>query len=56
MPQPPSFRLPLGMAVLLALSGCQVIKGIFDAGVWVGMVGVIVLVIIVGVVLSIFRR
>jgi hypothetical protein len=40
----------------VALSGCEAIKGIFKAGVWVGAVGVVAIVIIVALSISAFRR
>lgn len=40
------------LLVILALSGagCEVIGGIFKAGVWVGGLGVIVVIVLVGIV------
>jgi hypothetical protein len=40
----------------LALAGCEVIGTIFEAGMWVGVILVLVIVGIVGFVISRFRR
>jgi hypothetical protein len=34
-------------SVIILLSSCQAIAGIFKAGVWVGVIGVVILVIII---------
>jgi hypothetical protein len=43
--------------VLLAVSsaGCELIGGIFKAGVWVGAIGIILVVVLIVVVLGKFR-
>jgi hypothetical protein len=33
--------------LMMTLSGCEVVKGIFKAGMWVGVIGVVLLVVIV---------
>ena len=38
---------------MLALQGCAVVGGIFKAGVWVGVLGVVLVVVII---VAIFRR
>ena len=45
--------LSLLVASTLALSGCELVEGIFKAGVWVGVI--VVVVIVVGVV-ALFSR
>lgn len=44
--------------VLLAVStaGCELIGGIFKAGIWVGAIGVILIVVLLVVVVGKFRR
>ncbi len=49
-------RLLAAMLAAACLAGCEVVKGIFDAGMWVGVIGIIVLLVIVGAILSLFRR
>lgn len=49
----PPMRLILASTVLLALAGCEMIGNIFEAGVWTGIIGVV---IIVAIVLFIFGR
>lgn len=46
------------LIVLLAVSaaGCELIGGIFKAGVWVGAIGVILIVAVLVVVVRKFRR
>lgn len=39
--------LPLLIFMSIALSSCQAIAGIFKAGVWFGIIGVIVVVVII---------
>jgi hypothetical protein len=43
-------------ALSMELAGCAVVKGIFKAGVWVGVLVVVGLFAIVAVALSMFRR
>jgi hypothetical protein len=42
-----STRLILASAVCLALSGCELIGNIFEAGIWTGVIGLIIIVAIV---------
>ena len=44
--------------VLLAVStaGCELIGGIFKAGIWVGAIGVVLIVVLLVVVVGKFRR
>ena len=35
------------LSVIILLSSCQAIAGIFKAGVWVGVIGVVILVVII---------
>lgn len=46
------------LLVLLSLSGagCEVIGGVFKAGIWVGGLGVVVVLVIVGFVVMKMRR
>jgi hypothetical protein len=52
----PSMRLIVASAVLLALAGCEAIGNIFEAGVWSGVIGVIVIVAVVVFIVSRMRR
>jgi hypothetical protein len=47
-----AFVLLALMAVAVAAPGCAAIEGIFKAGVWVGVIGVVV---VVGIVMVIVR-
>jgi hypothetical protein len=47
------FSSLLALALILFLPGCAVVGGIFKAGVWVGVLGVV---IIVGIILYIVSR
>jgi hypothetical protein len=40
----------------LSLAGCEVISGIFKAGMWVGVLGVVAVVVLIGFVISRFRK
>ena len=49
------------MLTLLALStlllgGCEIVGGIFKAGVWVGVIGVVLVLVIVGFLATKMRR
>lgn len=46
------------LIVLLAVSaaGCELVGGIFKAGVWVGAIGIVLLVVLVVVAVGKFRR
>ena len=48
-------NLPL-LVVLLALSGCEAIGDIFKAGIWSGVILVVIVIALIGFVLSRFRR
>jgi len=39
--------LPILIFISVALSSCQAIAGIFKAGVWFGVIGIIVIVVII---------
>ncbi|WP_181919715.1 hypothetical protein [Alkalilimnicola ehrlichii] len=41
---------------LVGLAGCEVIATIFEAGVWVGVVGILLIVIVVWLLYAILRR
>lgn len=38
------------------LTGCEAIGRIFEAGVWVGVIGIIVVIAVVGLLISVLRR
>lgn len=52
----PSLLLPLLAFLTALLAGCEAIGTIFEAGVWVGVIGIIILIAIVGLVISVLRR
>jgi hypothetical protein len=43
-------------AAAVLLPGCEAIGAIFKGGVWVGVIGVIVIIALLGLVVSVFRR
>jgi hypothetical protein len=49
-------QLLLAVVASLMLAGCELIGNIFEAGVWAGVILVVVVVALVGFVLSKFRR
>jgi hypothetical protein len=53
-------RSPIAVATLAAISAnltaCELVKGIFKAGVWVGVFGVLGLVVLVALGLGMLRR
>ena len=51
-----SMRLILASTVLLALAGCETIGNIFEAGVWTGIIGVVIIVAIVLFIVGRMRR
>lgn len=51
-----SMRLILASTVLLALAGCEMIGNIFEAGVWTGIIGVVIIVAIVLFIVGRMRR
>jgi hypothetical protein len=46
----------LAAALVLLLGGCDLIGGIFKAGMWVGVLGVVAVVVIIGLIMSRFRK
>jgi hypothetical protein len=46
----------LCLALAMATSGCSVIEGIFKAGLWVGVIGVLLLVGVVGGIFALLKR
>jgi hypothetical protein len=46
-------RLQMLMILAIASSGCQVVEGIFKAGMWVG---ILIVVVIVGIAFMLFGR
>jgi hypothetical protein len=51
-----SMRVILAALTALALAGCEVIGNIFEAGMWTGVIGIIVIVAIIVYVMSRGRR
>ncbi len=49
-------RLILASLVTLALAGCEVIGNIFEAGVWTGVIGIVVIIAIIVFFVSRTRR
>jgi hypothetical protein len=49
-------RLLLLLAVVLLLSGCEAVVSIFEAGVFIGVIGVLVILGLIAFVVSMFRR
>jgi hypothetical protein len=49
-------NLLLFLSLLLALSSCSVITGIFKAGVAVGVIAIIVVIVIIIWIISLFRK
>lgn len=43
-------------SVAVLLPGCEAIGTIFKGGVWVGVIGVIVIIALLGLLVSVFRR
>ena len=50
------FQLLLAIVATLTLTGCEVIGTIFEAGVWVGVIAVVLVLAIIGFIASRFRR
>lgn len=53
---PRLLSLALAALTLSALPGCAVIEGIFKAGVWVGVLAIVGLVVVVGGLMSLLRK
>jgi len=51
-----SIQLPLLIVATLSLTGCEVIGTIFEAGVWVGVIAVVLVLAVIGFIVSRFRR
>ena len=49
-------QLLLVIAATLTLAGCEVIGAIFEAGVWVGIIAVVLVLALIGFIVSRFRR
>lgn len=49
-------QLPLVIVATLTLTGCEVIGTIFEAGVWFGIIAVVLVLAIIGFIVSRFRR
>lgn len=49
-------RIAVLMLVALSTSGCEVIGGIFKAGIWVGALGVVAIAVLVLVVIMKVKR
>jgi hypothetical protein len=55
----PKMRLMTILVALFAaftLGGCDLIGGIFKAGMWVGVIGIVAVIALIGYVISRFRR
>jgi hypothetical protein len=46
----------LTAALALLLGGCELIGGVFKAGMWVGVLGVVAVIVIIGFIISRFRK
>lgn len=44
------------LALLLTLTGCSAIAGIFKAGVWVGVIIVVIVILVIIWIISAFRK
>jgi len=44
------------VSILICLSSCSAIEGIFKAGVWVGIIAVVVVIILIIWLISAFRK
>jgi hypothetical protein len=51
-----SIQRVIAAAVVLALSGCETIENIFEAGMWTGVIAVLVVVGVVAFLISKMRR
>ena len=49
-------RISLLVILGMSASGCEVVGGIFKAGLWVGAIGVILVVVLLVVVVGKFKR
>lgn len=49
-------RLLLVVLLAVSASGCELIGGIFKAGVWVGAIGIILIVVLLVVIVGKFKR
>jgi TRAP-type C4-dicarboxylate transport system permease large subunit len=47
--------MPSAALLLLSTTGCQVIADIFQAGIWVGILGVVVVLAVIAFIASRFR-
>lgn len=43
-------------SLLFTMSGCRVVKGIFEAGVWIGVIAVVVVLGLVGGVIALLKK
>lgn len=48
--------IPLVVALTAALPGCELVRGIFKAGVWTGVIVVVFFLALIGGIASMFRR
>ena len=49
-------NLLLVAALTVLLGGCDLIGGVFKAGMWVGVIGIVAVIAVIGYVVSRFRR
>jgi hypothetical protein len=47
--------LAVFLPILLIMSGCQLLEGIFEAGFWVGLIAAIVLVLVIWIIVRVIR-
>ena len=49
-------RIALLVFLGVSLAGCEVVGGIFKAGIWVGAIGVVLIVVLLVVIVGKFKR
>lgn len=49
-------HLPLAIIVIFYLSSCRAIGGIFKAGIWVGIIGVVIIIAIILLIISKMKK
>jgi hypothetical protein len=43
------------LLLTMSISGCEAVLTIFEAGVWVGIIGIVIILAVVGLIFSLFR-
>jgi hypothetical protein len=51
-----TINIVLATAFALLLGGCELIGGVFKAGMWVGVLAVVAIVVVIGYIASRFRK